>query len=53
MAIIEEGRDKHFDANILEAFNSLMPGLHEEVGKSADTAVEAIADGLLKKYFQI
>jgi HD-GYP domain-containing protein (c-di-GMP phosphodiesterase class II) len=53
MAILEEGRDKHFDGNILDAFISLMPGLHDEVGKCPDEVVEAIAEQMLGKYFGV
>ena len=47
MAILEEGRGRHFDAGVLDAFRSIMPQVHDEVARRCDGEVEAVAGELL------
>ena len=53
MAIMEEGRDRHFDGRILDAFCAVMPPIHDEIARRDDSGVEAMAEALLRPYFKI
>jgi HD-GYP domain-containing protein (c-di-GMP phosphodiesterase class II) len=53
MAILEEGRGRHFDARVLDAFRTIMPQVHDEVGRRGDGEVEAVAGELLGRYFRV
>lgn len=52
MAILEQGRGRHFDAAILDAFTAIMPMLRVEIGGKPDSEVESLAERLLAAYFE-
>jgi HD-GYP domain-containing protein (c-di-GMP phosphodiesterase class II) len=51
VTILEQGRGRHFDAAVLDAFNALMPHLFEAIAACDNAAIEAMADDLLATYF--
>ena len=53
MAILEEGRGRHFDETVLDAFITLMPHIHDEVARRSDAEVEAMTEALLARYFRV
>jgi HD-GYP domain-containing protein (c-di-GMP phosphodiesterase class II) len=53
MAILEEGRGRHFDGAVLDAFTSLMPHIHDDVARRSDAEVEALTETLLGRYFRV
>ncbi len=53
MAILEDGRDRHFDGRILDAFRAIMPAIHDDVARRSDPEVEAVTEELLGRYFKI
>ncbi len=53
MAILEEGRDRHFDGRVLDAFAGIAAPLHSDIARRSDGDVEAVAEALLGRYFRI
>lgn len=53
MAILEDGRDRHFDGKVLDAFHSVMPDIHQQILQCGDRDIEALSDQMLGQYFQI
>ncbi|MBI1205943.1 MAG: HD domain-containing protein [Azospirillum sp.] len=53
LGIMEQGRDRHLDGPILDAFRGILPRLQEELAGRRDREVEAVAEGLLTRYFQL
>lgn len=51
MRIINEGREKHFDPHLIDAFNEIAESLYVEVSASDGNTLEGILDGLISKYF--
>lgn len=51
MRIINEGREKHFDPHLIDAFNEIAESLYAEVSASDGNTLEGILDGLISKYF--
>jgi HD-GYP domain-containing protein (c-di-GMP phosphodiesterase class II) len=53
MAILEAGRDRHFDGRILDTFRDIMPRIHAEIAQGGDHHAESLADAILSQYFRI
>ena len=53
MEILEDGRGRHFDEAVLDAFASLMPLIYDDVARRSDAEVEALTESLLGRYFRV
>ena len=53
MEILEEGRGRHFDQGVLDAFAALMPQIYDQVARRSDAEVEALTETLLGRYFRV
>jgi HD-GYP domain-containing protein (c-di-GMP phosphodiesterase class II) len=52
MEILHQGRERHFDGAILDAFTAIMPDLRAEIAGRPDAEVEALAERVLATYFE-
>lgn len=53
LAILEEGRDTHFDGLVLDRFREIVERVHSEVAALDDAAVERLAETVIGRYFVI
>ncbi len=53
MAILEAGRDRHFDGRVLDVFRDIVPRIHAEISGGDDHHAEALANDILSRYFNI
>lgn len=53
IALLEQGRDRHFDGRILDAFLSVMPQVYGELSGHPDAVIEALAERGLRRYFDV
>ena len=53
LAILEQGRGRHFDSTVLDAFLRIVGSVHAEVGLRPDDEVEGLADAALARYFGV
>lgn len=53
VAILEDGRDRHFDGAILDTFLRILPQAHAEVSAAGEDGAEALTDGVIRTYFRV
>ncbi len=51
MAILDEGRNTHFDPDLLETFKEIAPALHKEYCGREDDGLHKELDDILQHYF--
>ena len=52
MDILNEGAGNHFDAQVLETFADIAPGLYEEFANRDDDRPHRALDGIIERYFK-
>ena len=51
MTILEQGRGKHFDAELLDIFGRIAPKLHAEISGREGPELRVELDGIVRRYF--
>jgi HD-GYP domain-containing protein (c-di-GMP phosphodiesterase class II) len=52
IAILEQGRDQHFDGRLLDVFLALAPGLHRQYGGREDDRIKREVETAARRHFR-